>query len=84
LDELDDIRKKKMEKLMREQSKPAEVKVEYPNKPVVLADASAQSVSIANCGLLGRLVRSMSDDSADYPRAGCGAERQGSLWQAQR
>jgi thioredoxin 1 len=40
LDELDEIRKKKMEKLMREQSKPAEVKVEYPNKPVVLADAT--------------------------------------------
>ena len=40
MDELDEIRKKKMEKLMREQSKPAEVKVEYPNKPVVLADAT--------------------------------------------
>jgi thioredoxin 1 len=40
LDEVDEIRKKKMEKLMREQSKPEQPKVEYPNKPIVLADAT--------------------------------------------
>ena len=40
LDELDEIRKKKMEKLMREQSKPEPPKVEYPSKPIVLADAT--------------------------------------------
>jgi thioredoxin 1 len=40
LDELDEIRKKKMEKLISEQSKPAQPKVEYPSKPIALADAT--------------------------------------------
>lgn len=40
MDELDEIRKKKMEKLMKEQSMPSTPKIEYPNKPVVLTDST--------------------------------------------
>ncbi len=40
MDELDEIRKKKMEQLKKEQSKPAEPKVEYPSKPITLTDTT--------------------------------------------
>jgi thioredoxin 1 len=40
LDELDEIRKKKMEKMMSEQNKPSMPKVEYPSKPVIVTDSS--------------------------------------------
>jgi thioredoxin 1 len=37
---LDEIRKKKMEKIMSEQSKPSEPKIEYPSKPVTVTDST--------------------------------------------
>ena len=40
MDELDEIRKKKMEKMLSEQSEPSTLKVEYPSKPVVLTDST--------------------------------------------
>ena len=40
MDELDEIRKKKMEKIMSEQNKPSMPKVEYPSKPVIVTDST--------------------------------------------
>lgn len=40
MDELDDIRKKKMEKMMSEQNKPSIPKIEYPSKPVIVTDST--------------------------------------------
>jgi len=40
LDELEEIRKKKMEKIMSEQNKPSMPKVEYPSKPVIVTDST--------------------------------------------
>jgi thioredoxin 1 len=40
LDELEEIRKKKMEKIMEKINNPPEPKVQLPDKPVVLADDS--------------------------------------------
>ena len=40
LDELEEIRKKKMEKIMSEQNKPSMPKVEYPSTPVIVTDST--------------------------------------------
>ena len=40
MDELDEIRKKKMEKIMSEQNKPSMPKIEYPSKPVIVTDST--------------------------------------------
>jgi thioredoxin 1 len=40
LDELDEIRKKKMEKIMSEQNTPSIPKIEYPSKPVIVTDST--------------------------------------------
>jgi thioredoxin 1 len=40
MDELDEIRKKKMEKMMSEQNKPSMPKIEYPSKPVIITDST--------------------------------------------
>jgi len=40
LDELEEIRKKKMEKIMSEQNKPSMPTVEYPSKPVIVTDST--------------------------------------------
>ena len=40
MDELDEIRKKKMEKMMSEQNKPSMPKVEYSSKPVIVTDST--------------------------------------------
>ena len=40
MDELDEIRKKKMEKIMSEQNKPSIPKIEYPSKPVIVTDST--------------------------------------------
>lgn len=42
-DELDEIRRKKMEKLISEQSRASQPKVQYPNKPVDLTDNTLDS-----------------------------------------
>ncbi|HQE86787.1 MAG TPA: thioredoxin [Methanothrix sp.] len=39
MDELDEIRKRKMEKMMSEMNRPAQPSVELPAKPVVVSDA---------------------------------------------
>jgi thioredoxin 1 len=47
LDELDEIRKKKVETLLKEQNKPSvpSMNVEYPNKPVILTDSTLDAAS---------------------------------------
>lgn len=40
MDELDEIRKRKMEKIMSDMNKSQEPKVEYPDKPVIVTDDS--------------------------------------------
>jgi thioredoxin 1 len=43
LDELDEIRKKKMEKIMNEKNESAIPSLQYPDKPVVITDAIVDS-----------------------------------------
>jgi thioredoxin 1 len=38
LDELDEIRKKKLEKLMSDLNKPSESQIQHPTKPVIISD----------------------------------------------
>ncbi|MCJ7443561.1 MAG: thioredoxin [Methanotrichaceae archaeon] len=38
LDELDEIRRKKLEKMMGDLSKPSEPEIQYPNKPIAITD----------------------------------------------
>jgi thioredoxin 1 len=45
LDELDEIRKKKMEKMMSDMNKPPAPSVQFPNKPVVITDATLDSAA---------------------------------------
>jgi thioredoxin 1 len=45
LDDLDDIRKKKMEKMMSEMNKPSEPGISYPDKPVVVTDSTLDSAT---------------------------------------
>lgn len=43
MDELDEIRKKKMEKMMSEMNKPPAPSVQFPNKPIVITDDTVDS-----------------------------------------
>ena len=43
MDELDEIRKKKMEKMMSEKNEPSALSLQYPDKPVVITDATVDS-----------------------------------------
>ena len=43
MDELDEIRKKKMEKMMSEKNEPSTPSLQYPDKPVVITDATVDS-----------------------------------------
>jgi thioredoxin 1 len=45
LDELDEIKKKKMEKMMSEMNKPPAASVELPDKPVVVTDATIDAAA---------------------------------------
>jgi len=45
LDELEEIKKKKMEKMMREINKPDEPAIELPQKPVVVTDATVDAAA---------------------------------------
>jgi thioredoxin 1 len=45
LDELDEIRRKKMEKMMSDMNKPPEPGISYPDKPVVVTDATLDSAA---------------------------------------
>lgn len=45
MDELDEIRKKRMEKMMSDMNKPPEPEISYPDKPVVVTDATLDSAA---------------------------------------
>ncbi len=45
MDDLDEIRKKKMEKMMSEMNKPPEPGISYPDKPVVVTDSTVDSAA---------------------------------------
>jgi thioredoxin 1 len=45
MDELDEIRKKKMEKMMSEMNKSPAPSVQFPNKPVVITDDTVDSAA---------------------------------------
>jgi len=45
LDERDEIRKKKMEKMMSDMNKPPEPGITYPDKPVVVTDSTVDSAA---------------------------------------
>lgn len=45
MDELDEIRRKKMEKMMSDMNKPPEPGISYPDKPVVVTDDTVDSAA---------------------------------------
>jgi thioredoxin 1 len=45
LDDLDEIRKKKMEKMMSDMNNPPEPGIQYPDKPVVVNDSTVDSAA---------------------------------------
>ena len=45
MDELDEIRKKKMEKMVADANKPPASPLQFPDKPVVITDATVDSAS---------------------------------------
>ncbi len=45
MDERDEIRKKKMEKMMNDMNKPPEPGITYPDKPVVVTDSTVDSAA---------------------------------------
>jgi thioredoxin 1 len=45
LDDLEEIRKKKMEKMMSDMNKPSEPGISYPDKPVVVTDSTVDSAA---------------------------------------
>ncbi|HOU71066.1 MAG TPA: thioredoxin [Methanothrix sp.] len=47
MDELDEIKKKKMEKMMKDMNKPPAPSIELPDKPVIVTDATIDSMASA-------------------------------------
>ena len=47
MDELDEIKKKKMEKMMIDMNKPTAPSIELPDKPVIVTDATIDSMTSA-------------------------------------
>jgi len=47
LDELDEIKRKKMEKMMIDMNKPTAPSIELPDKPVIVTDATIESMASA-------------------------------------
>ncbi len=45
MDDLDEIRKKKMEKMMSDMNKTPEPNIQYPEKPVVVTDSTVDSAA---------------------------------------
>ena len=45
MDELEEIKKKKMEKMMSEINKPHEPTIEQPGKPIIITDATVDAAS---------------------------------------
>ena len=44
MDEIDEIKRKKMEKMMNDMNKPSSPSIELPNKPVLVTDATIDSM----------------------------------------
>lgn len=47
MDELDEIKRKKMEKMMKDMNKPPAPSIELPDKPVIVSDATIDSMTSA-------------------------------------
>ena len=47
MDELDEIKRKKMEKMMKDMNKPTAPSIELPDKPVIVTDATIDSMASA-------------------------------------
>ena len=47
MDELDEIKRKKMEKMMKDMNKPPAPSIELPDKPVIVTDATMDSMTSA-------------------------------------
>lgn len=47
MDELDEIKRKKMEKMMKDMNKPPAPSIELPDKPVIVTDATIDSMTTA-------------------------------------
>lgn len=47
MDELDEIKKKKMEKMMKDMNKPPAPSIELPDKPVIVTDDNIESMTSA-------------------------------------
>ena len=47
MDELDEIKRKKMEKMMKDMNKPPAPSIELPDKPVIVTDATIDSMTSA-------------------------------------
>ncbi|MDD1738355.1 MAG: thioredoxin domain-containing protein, partial [Methanothrix sp.] len=47
MDELDEIKRKKMEKMMKDMNKPTAPSIELPDKPVIVTDATIESMASA-------------------------------------
>ena len=45
MDELEEIKKKKMEKMMRDMNKPDEPAIELPEKPIIVTDSSVDAAA---------------------------------------
>ena len=45
MDELEEIKKRKMEKMMREMNKPDEPAIELPGKPIIVTDSSVDAAA---------------------------------------
>ena len=47
MDELDEIKRKKMEKMMKDMNRPTAPSIELPDKPVIVTDATIDSMTSA-------------------------------------
>ena len=73
MDELEEIKRKKMEQMKKEMNTSAKPSVELPDKPIIVTDATIDSAAIPvsdlHPGLLGGMVRTLPHDRADYRAA---------------